>query len=64
VGQNWKSWLDESHCKGSSMGNSGESSKDGNADRNVDVKSGSMRFQMEIRTLLGTGLDVMHVTLW
>jgi hypothetical protein len=50
-------------CKLSFFGNSGGSSDDQNASRNVRIKGRLMGFQMGMRTLLGTGLEAVCVIL-
>jgi hypothetical protein len=49
-------------CKLSLFGNSGGSSDDQNASRNVRIKGRLMGFQMGMRTLLETELEAIHVT--
>jgi hypothetical protein len=46
------------------MDTSGRGSEDQNADRNADIKTVLMRYQMGTRTLLGIVLEVIHVTFW
>jgi hypothetical protein len=69
VGGIWKSlykWARKSLecCNHSLMDNSGRSSEDQIAKRNVESKDYAHRFQVEMRSLQGIGIQAIHVTFW
>jgi hypothetical protein len=46
------------------MSDSGGSSEDHNAHQNFSIKTGLMRFHMEMKTPLGIRVEVIHITFW